>query len=595
MWLAWWALGAPAHAVDLDAWLPLGPVTFHGLGEGDGAAADVAIDATGHLVAVGTVPGAEGHGTNGYVVALEYDDLSYLWSIEIDAGLVGTDVDDSDDRLNAIARPADHEIAFCGRMASPPIVDHPRGGFWVNATVPDPDGIHYLPQPGWELLRRDGVSSDDQECLGLHRAGSTLLAAGYSQHEPEAGRWVTHRLQAETGGGPAPVTWADGQPTFEERAHGVAGGALGGSVVVVGTRASSSGALDGHVRFYDHQDQLIWQSTHAGAAGLDDELFDVVYDEKGGTVTVVGVERENPKDPEQSWVVLHLDASGNGQGGPRELWRTYVGRGNGVDDVATSVVLDAQGDVVVGGSTTTAGVEVWHLAKLSADTGEVLQTWSGPVHEGDSRIQGLDRRGEKLALAGYLHDGTSRVFTVGALEPDGDGDGVPDSPDECPHDPLKHEPGVCGCGVSDTLDRDADGTVDCLDVCPDDPEKADSEGLCGCGVSDRNTDGDRVVDCLDGCPDDPDKTMEGLCGCGVPDHDTDYDDLPDCQDACPHSEIGALVDAYGCPVTEATPRCGCALPPRGPSGGLIGLLALALLRRRGSAGAGGPPPAPETT
>ena len=34
--------------------------------------------------------------------------------------------------------------------------------------------------------------------------------------------------------------------------------------------------------------------------------------------------------------------------------------------------------------------------------------------------------------------------------------------DECPDDPGKTEPGVCGCGVPDT-DRDQDGTPDCVD------------------------------------------------------------------------------------------------------------------------------------
>jgi Lectin C-type domain/Domain of unknown function (DUF2341) len=37
-------------------------------------------------------------------------------------------------------------------------------------------------------------------------------------------------------------------------------------------------------------------------------------------------------------------------------------------------------------------------------------------------------------------------------------------PDSCPSDPLKLEPGLCGCDVADT-DSDNDGTADCLDAC----------------------------------------------------------------------------------------------------------------------------------
>ncbi len=49
---------------------------------------------------------------------------------------------------------------------------------------------------------------------------------------------------------------------------------------------------------------------------------------------------------------------------------------------------------------------------------------------------------------------------------DADGDGVCWPEDQCPDDPLKTDPGVCGCHVSDTDDSDADGVPDCIDVCP---------------------------------------------------------------------------------------------------------------------------------
>ena len=48
---------------------------------------------------------------------------------------------------------------------------------------------------------------------------------------------------------------------------------------------------------------------------------------------------------------------------------------------------------------------------------------------------------------------------------DGDGDGTGDECDACPADPLKTNPGTCGCGVAET-DTDGDGTADCVDPCP---------------------------------------------------------------------------------------------------------------------------------
>ena len=49
--------------------------------------------------------------------------------------------------------------------------------------------------------------------------------------------------------------------------------------------------------------------------------------------------------------------------------------------------------------------------------------------------------------------------------PDADGDGLRDECDECPADPAKIEPGVCGCGQDDNADSDGDGVLDCNDEC----------------------------------------------------------------------------------------------------------------------------------
>ena len=48
---------------------------------------------------------------------------------------------------------------------------------------------------------------------------------------------------------------------------------------------------------------------------------------------------------------------------------------------------------------------------------------------------------------------------------DSDNDGVADCLDNCPADPLKQQPGACGCGHKDT-DSDGDGIADCNEVAP---------------------------------------------------------------------------------------------------------------------------------
>ncbi len=135
----------------------------------------------------------------------------------------------------------------------------------------------------------------------------------------------------------------------------------------------------------------------------------------------------------------------------------------------------------------------------------------------------------------------------GVADYDGDSDGTADCLDGCPLDPAKVEPGQCGCAVADD-DGDGDGTADCVDGCPADPAKAEP-GQCGCAVADEDGDGDGTADCVDGCPDDPAKADPGQCGCAVADDDGDGDGTADCVDGCP-----------GDPAKIDPGQCGCGLP-----------------------------------
>ena len=131
--------------------------------------------------------------------------------------------------------------------------------------------------------------------------------------------------------------------------------------------------------------------------------------------------------------------------------------------------------------------------------------------------------------------------------------------DDCPLDPLKTEPGLCGCGVADD-DFDGDALVDCLDGCPTDADKL-VPALCGCGVADTDTDLDSTPDCLDTCPADPAKIAAGACGCGIAETDTDLDGTPNCTDTCPTDPAKVAAGACGCGIAETdtdldgTPNC----------------------------------------
>ncbi len=151
--------------------------------------------------------------------------------------------------------------------------------------------------------------------------------------------------------------------------------------------------------------------------------------------------------------------------------------------------------------------------------------------------------------------------------------------DQCPNDPDKTEPGLCGCGVPDT---DCGGSVTCDDcfkgecdgVChpvrdgPGCPDCAPSSSYCGdgtcegdenscsceidCGTRpstetsctdgiDNDCDGD--TDCNDpDCSGDP-ACSSGKCGDGVCD---DGEDCESCPNDCDGKSTGKPSDRYCC-------------------------------------------------
>jgi OOP family OmpA-OmpF porin len=100
---------------------------------------------------------------------------------------------------------------------------------------------------------------------------------------------------------------------------------------------------------------------------------------------------------------------------------------------------------------------------------------------------------------------------VAMVDPDSDGDGVPDSRDKCPGTPA---------GV--TVDSD------------------------GCPL---DSDGDGVPDYLDKCPGTPAGVAVDSSGCPL---DSDGDGVPDYMDECPNTPKGARVDSRGCEIKRVT-------------------------------------------
>lgn len=137
--------------------------------------------------------------------------------------------------------------------------------------------------------------------------------------------------------------------------------------------------------------------------------------------------------------------------------------------------------------------------------------------------------GVKLDNQAGNHDGI--LYDHVAFNPvpvsDADGDGVPDSEDNCPATPNL-----------DQADADGDGIGDACDPCPLDPlNDADGDGICG-----------NVDNCPNiANPDQADADNDGVGNvCDTP-NDTDGDGIPDASDACPNSPpVNGIIIIDGC-------------------------------------------------
>jgi glucose/arabinose dehydrogenase len=112
--------------------------------------------------------------------------------------------------------------------------------------------------------------------------------------------------------------------------------------------------------------------------------------------------------------------------------------------------------------------------------------WNGDLDE--IRVSDVARSTDWIA-AQHLSM-TDAFATYGSVETscldDTDGDGTPDCLDNCPNDPNKDDPGICGCGASE-IDTDADTVPDCIDQCAGQDDTID-------------LDGNAIPDCVEICP-----------------------------------------------------------------------------------------------
>jgi uncharacterized repeat protein (TIGR01451 family) len=150
---------------------------------------------------------------------------------------------------------------------------------------------------------------------------------------------------------------------------------------------------------------------------------------------------------------------------------------------------------------------------------------------------------------------------------DSDGDGIPDSEDNCP-----------GMPNPDQRDSDGDGVGDACDNCPSVPnpgqQDADGDGR-GDACDDGDSDGDGIPDDEDNCPgvpnpDQRDEDGDGIGdACDEPEGDRDGDGIPDAVDNCPGTPNPDQRDSDGDGVGDA---CAELCPSPGASANVLWLM-----------------------
>ena len=161
--------------------------------------------------------------------------------------------------------------------------------------------------------------------------------------------------------------------------------------------------------------------------------------------------------------------------------------------------------------------------------------------DGDGRITVLDAR--KCVLQCTL----PRCAVVSAPA-DSDGDGVPDSEDQCPgyDDRIDVDQDGVPDGCDTLIDSDGDGIADADDQCPgeDDTIDVDNDSVPDCIDPLIDSDGDGVADSQDACPGHDDRI------------DADQDGIPDGCDDFLGYEITGVVVGGGTPLPGADVEIG---------------------------------------
>jgi len=274
--------------------------------------------------------------------------------------------------------------------------------FWVRQY--DDDAL------GWTRSYDSAAGNDGARAAALH--GGTLYVAGY---RVVVGQSHDIWLRGFTVDGTAglEVGYNDAL-SGSNVGQGVAVDP-GGNVIVVGNESVGdplAPQADGWIREYTAGGSVVWTAGYGGAAASTDSARAVATD-GSGRVAVVGFETVSGQGTDM-WIRVY-DTNGGMQ------WTATYANANMLDDEATAVAFDGDGNVIVAGYELDPVIpwRLWLRKYDPAGTPLWTQTWDGDTLEG-ARAFGVavDDTGD-IVVTGQHRVGDSTQLLVRKLDPDG--------------------------------------------------------------------------------------------------------------------------------------------------------------------------------
>ena len=135
----------------------------------------------------------------------------------------------------------------------------------------------------------------------------------------------------------------------------------------------------------------LWQRTVAGSDATTDQLRAVAHD--GSNAVVVAGQASNT-DTGGDALVVKYDAGGT------QAWRMDIDGGAGLEDDALAVVVDASGDVVIAGQTTSSGAVATQFSVLRRAGTDGTSVWRTDLTGSPGTARALIAAGSDFVAAG---------------------------------------------------------------------------------------------------------------------------------------------------------------------------------------------------